>query len=194
MSWAPQPEGVQQLIGVLSDFQSHDNRVQRSAVDRLESYSKTVPDYLCYLAFIFSSETAPGSTIYLRNQAGLILKNQLNAWADPASLAPLLAYVRDITLAALKDPQEQIRNVAGTLVTNIYSKGEESWPGLIPTLIALFDDPAGQEVGYIYYLLLQNLLLQGSFGAISKICEDSTNILASNEIINVLGGSFSEQT
>lgn len=82
-----------------------------------------------------------------------------------------LDYIKSTALRAVRDPIDQIRNVAGTLITNIYAKDEAAWPALIPTLIGMFDEADACE---------------GAFGAISKICEDSTRVLGSTEIISVL--------
>jgi len=163
-TWEPQATSLQQLILLLQDFQSHDNRIQRLAVDRLFAYSQTEPEFWCYLVYIFAYSTLD---FHQRNKAGLLLKNQLSTTTGQ----PHFEFIKAASLRAVKDPLEQIRNVAGTLITTIYEKGESQWPNLIPTLISLFDDPDGQE---------------GAFGAISKICEDSTNVLVSNEIISIL--------
>lgn len=71
---------------------------------------------------------------------------------------------------ALGDQSPLIRATVGILITTIANKGGIlNWPELLPTLCELLDS---QEYS----------LCEGAFGALQKICEDSAEVLDSNEL------------
>jgi transportin-1 len=71
---------------------------------------------------------------------------------------------------ALGDPSPLIRATVGILITTIANKGGIlNWPELLPTLCEMLDS---QEYS----------LCEGAFGALQKICEDSADVLDSNEL------------
>ena len=69
------------------------------------------------------------------------------------------------------------RATVGILITTIASKGElANWPDLLPTLCNLLDSD-------------NYAVCEGSFGALQKICEDSAEVLDSDNLnrpLNVL--------
>lgn len=74
----------------------------------------------------------------------------------------------------MNDPNALIRSTAGTLITTIVSLGGlHSWPEVIPQLLQSLDsnDP---------------YLLQGTFDALKKICEDSKEDLEDDSFFSVL--------
>lgn len=71
---------------------------------------------------------------------------------------------------ALGDPSPLIRATVGILITTIANKGGIlNWPELLPTLCEMLDS---QEYS----------ICEGAFGALQKICEDSAEVLDSNEL------------
>ncbi|CDS37042.1 transportin 1 [Echinococcus multilocularis] len=105
--------------------------------------------------------------------SGLILKNHL---ASTYSKQPpdVIACVKEEALRSMNDPHPLIRSTAGTLITTLVSVGGlQSWPQVIPQLIQSLTthDP---------------YLLQGTFDALKKICEDSKDDLEDDSFVNVL--------
>lgn len=82
---------------------------------------------------------------------------------------------------ALGDPSPLIRATVGILITTIANKGGIlNWPELLPTLCDMLDS---QEYS----------ICEGAFGALQKICEDSAEVLDSNELnrpLNILIPKF----
>lgn len=71
---------------------------------------------------------------------------------------------------ALGDPSPLIRATVGILITTIANKGGIlNWPELLPTLCEMLDST-------------EYSICEGAFGALQKICEDSAEVLDSNEL------------
>eukprot|EP00798_Chlamydomonas_sp_ICE-L_P031863 gene31863-7069_t len=73
--WQPQEAGVQQLAGLLSEFQKPGTN-QAQILQQLEQ-CKQIPDFNNYLAFIFGK--AEQLAVEVRQSAGLLLKNNLKS-------------------------------------------------------------------------------------------------------------------
>jgi len=137
--------------------------------------AKESPEITNYLAYIFSNgpllhhlDISPETTILVRSSAAINLKNNVKAcYKDLAGLGQ--AYVRALVLSCLEDPNLQIRNFAGSVITEIVQRGGVlGWPELLPELLSL----AGNERGSTS-LAAQ----EGAMGALAKVCEDSKKAL-----------------
>ncbi|OON21171.1 HEAT repeat protein, partial [Opisthorchis viverrini] len=93
--------------------------------------------------------------------SGLILKNNLKGHFKRCT-PELVNYVKAGCLSCISDPSALIRSTVGTLITTIVSSaGLHSWAELLPKLVECLDS------GDIN-------VIEGAFGAIAKICEDSS--------------------
>jgi transportin-1 len=91
-----------------------------------------------------------------------------------------LNFIKSECLHALGDPSNLIRATVGILITTIQAKGKiENWPELIPSLVHLLESADYHAV-------------EGAFGALQKICEDSADVLEADENgpLNVLIPKF----
>lgn len=115
-----------------------------------------------------------------RSLSGLILKNNLKSHYDSLPVETI-NFIKSECLHALSDPSNLIRATVGILITTIQAKGKiENWPELIPSLCHLLDSNDYHAV-------------EGAFGALQKICEDSADVLEADETnrpLNVLIPKF----
>lgn len=125
------------------------------------------PDFNNYLIYVLTKLTTQDEPT--RSLSGLILKNNIKIHAS--SLQPeIIEYIKRECLMALGDPSPLIRATVGILITTIANKGGIlNWPELLPTLCEMLDS---QEYS----------ICEGAFGALQKICEDSAEVLDSNEL------------
>ncbi|KAI1290217.1 Transportin-1 [Halotydeus destructor] len=167
MAWQPQQDGLQQIIQLLKQSQSPDTATQRAVQQKLEELN-TFPDFNNYLIFILTklnSEDEP-----TRSLSGLILKNNVRVHLHQFP-PEVTEFIKSECLDAIGDQSPLIRATIGILITTIASKGElTNWPDLLPRLCMMLDNEDFHVV-------------EGSFGALQKICEDSADILDS-EILN----------
>jgi len=163
MSWQPDPTSLNQLIDLLSKAQSPDSTVQQMVYTQLQSFN-AIPDFNNYLIYIFATPDLPQSNIYMRNQSGLYLKN--NILNSNNNITPeIIARAKEASIQTLVDTDKMIRLTSGTIIStiiNIY--GLESWPEILPGLDKLLDHPEAYVV-------------EASINALEKICEDNTRQL-----------------
>lgn len=137
--------------------------------------AKISPDIINYLAYIFLSRTAleplnlSNEDINLvRSSAAINLKNNVKASYKSLPVANQI-YIRSAALSCLGDPNVQIRNFAGTVITEIVQRGGVlGWPELLPELLSL----AGNEKGNA-----SSAAQEGAMSALAKVCEDNKKIL-----------------
>lgn len=99
-----------------------------------------------------------------RSLSGLILKNNVRAHLHKFP-PEVTDFIKNECLNSIGDRSPLIRATIGILITTIASKGELSnWPDLLPKLCHLLDSEE-------YHVV------EGSFGALQKICEDSAEVL-----------------
>lgn len=103
-----------------------------------ESFNKQVPDYYCYLAYIFSH--AVDVDKYTRELAGLDLKINISKYWKQVQ-PDVMEYVKACSLHSIADIDTQIRNAAGSIITTIVSHQNHRWPEVIPALLQLTDHP-----------------------------------------------------
>lgn len=137
--------------------------------------AKSSPETANYLAYILSDgpllkELGLDSPdkILVRSSAAINLKNTIKAYSK-AYPDTNLVYVRSLVLAALQDSASQIRNFAGSVISEIVQRGGIlSWPELLPELLAL----AGNDRGNV-----SSETQEGAMSALAKICEDNKQSL-----------------
>jgi transportin-2 len=177
MEWQPDEQGLQQVLQLLKDSQSPNTATQRAVQQKLEQLNQ-FPDFNNYLIFVLTrlkTEDEP-----TRSLSGLILKN--NVKAHYQNFPPTVAeFIKQECLNNIGDPSPLIRATIGILITTIASKGElQAWPELLPQLCNLLNSEDYNTC-------------EGSFGALQKICEDSSELLDSdalNRPLNVMIPKF----
>ncbi|TPX63432.1 hypothetical protein SpCBS45565_g06611 [Spizellomyces sp. 'palustris'] len=95
--------------------------------------------------------------------AGLTLKNYVRLHIEimqPQSVA----YMKECVIRVVSDPQEPVRAAAGSIITTVLSQDLRRWPEVLQVLMELIDRPEPHVV-------------EGAFGALQKICEDSAQQL-----------------
>jgi len=133
--------------------------------------AKTSPDIDNYLAYLFSNHQAP-ATINMgvenyhaaRSAAAIMLKNDIKTSYKtiPESTK---SYIRSIILVGLQDPNSQIRNYAGNVITEVVRQGGiMGWPQILSELISLVSNSSGN---------ISPQTQEGAMSALLKICEDN---------------------
>lgn len=160
MAWQPQEEGLRQIIQLLKESQSPDTVIQRTVQQKLEELNQ-VTDFNNYLIFVLTKLTSEDEPT--RSLSGLILKNNIKSHYE--NLPPTVTeFVKSECLTAVGDTSALIRATVGILITTIASRGINTWPELLPALCQMLDS-ADYNV------------CEGAFGALQKICEDSSEYL-----------------
>ena len=132
--------------------------------------AKTSPDIPNYLTYIFSngqllqSLSLPQDTVSLvRSSAAINLKNIIKASYKTIN-EPTRAFVKTSVLSCLQDGSSQIRNFAGTVITEIVQRGGVlGWPELLPELLSLAANERGNTSAAAQ---------EGAMGALAKVCDD----------------------
>lgn len=76
MSWAPRPEGLQQILTLLKESQSPSTSIQKAVQRKLEELNQ-YPDFNNYLIYVLTKlKTEDEAT---RSLSGLILKNNIRS-------------------------------------------------------------------------------------------------------------------
>eukprot|EP00842_Homolaphlyctis_polyrhiza_P004959 jgi/Hompol1/5464/HPOL_004458-RA len=164
LPFASAQESLNNLVSLLVQSATGNSAVQANLTKQLAAYNE-VPDYCNYLAFIFA---LTNESVSVRAVAGLTLKNDV--LAKRGRLHPAaLPFLKAAIMQALGDPEPIIRSTAGTIITTLNNPNPTDsssalWPDVVPTLLQMTDS---QNPG----------LVEGAFGALSKICEDSCNEL-----------------
>jgi transportin-1 len=162
MSWQPQQDGVENIIKVLANLQTEDPAVHEQISKALVEFQK-IPEYDRYLVYIFIHLE---NFLEVRMCAGLLLKNNIKRRPKQDQIDQAeLSFLREEVVKGIADPNSDIRRTAGGVLTTIVGAwGIESWPGLIEFLVHCLDN--------------QNpIILDGTFYAISLLCEDHPMLL-----------------
>ncbi|KAG9288008.1 hypothetical protein G9A89_017603 [Geosiphon pyriformis] len=161
MEWTPQQEGLAELLQLLKDSVSPNNEVHNKIQQKLESFNK-IPDYSRYLVYILTQ--MPQEDPSTRAIAGLLLKNTIRIYFQ--NIPPeVLEYVKALSIKGLGDQDSMVRGIVGNVITTIVTRGTLSdWPQVLTSLMELLD------VADYHYM-------EGAFGALQKICEDSAREL-----------------
>ncbi|KAK7203867.1 karyopherin Kap104 [Myxozyma melibiosi] len=168
MSWSPQPEILEQLRLVFLNSLSPDNTLRGLATKTLEEARRTQRDLNNYLVNIFVTPTSDAE-IHLRASAGIMLKNNVLAQYDAISREPaVIEYIKENIVIGLSQPVAMIRNIAGSVVSAVVSKGSfQSWPDILPKLMAMTNHD-------------NTVVQEGALSALAKLFEDSGSELDSD--------------
>ncbi|KAJ1985351.1 hypothetical protein H4R34_000005 [Dimargaris verticillata] len=159
--WNPQPDSLAQLVQMLGNSISANNEVQAANAKKLEELNQ-IPDYNNYLIYVLTQ--LPQESAETRAVAGLILKNNVRMHFHEIS-PPVMEYVKAHSLEALGDPDAMVRSTVGIVITTILTRGGlAAWPQVLSRLMELLDH---QDYNVV----------EGAFGALQKICEDSSREL-----------------
>ncbi|VDL91032.1 unnamed protein product [Schistocephalus solidus] len=170
MAWAPHEDGIKTVLELLHNSQSADTYVQRNVQVMLNDLN-TRPDFVKYLMFVFSKLTSESELT--RAMSGLVLKNNLISFYHTHP-PEVIACIKEECLSCMSDPLPMIRSTAGTLITTIVSIGGlKSWPEVLPKLTESLNSQ-------------DECLLQGTFDALKKICEDSKDGLEDESLAAAL--------
>lgn len=137
--------------------------------------AKSSPDINNYLTYLFSSPNVPSNLAYtpeeyhaVRSAAAIMLKNNIRTNYKAIS-DESIALVRSSVPLALEDKNQSIRSYAGTVITEIISRGGIlSWPQILPELLALIGNVSGQVTPEAQ---------EGAMAALGKVCEDNKKML-----------------
>ncbi|CAG8571826.1 5868_t:CDS:10, partial [Racocetra persica] len=161
MEWTPTQEGLSQLLQLLKDSVSSNNEIHTMIQQKLDSFNK-IPDYPNYLVYILTQ--MPQEEASTRAIAGLLLKNIIRVHFS-SILSEVLGYVKTLSIKGLGDPDVMVRGIIGNVITTIVTRGGlADWPQVLPSLMGLLESPDYNVV-------------EGAFGALQKICEDSAREL-----------------
>jgi len=138
--------------------------------------AKTSPDINNYLAYLSVTPTPPAGldprTYHdARSAAAIMLKNNVKIgykkMPDESK-----TFVKSTILSALQDSNAQIRNFAGSAITEVVRQGGIlGWPQVLPDLLSLVANENGQVSAEAQ---------DGAMGALFKICEDNKRALDSD--------------
>lgn len=163
MEWQGDEVRLTQLCQLFALASSPDNNVQQQVMQSLNQFSQ-MPDFNMYLVTIFAK--MPGQDEVVRQRAGLLLKTNLARMLSTGSLTqPVAEYIQVHSLVAVRDPSKVIRHTAGTVITTIVQQvGVTSCCQTLDKLAEYLSDanPA---------------IVEGSFNALNKICEDGVSTL-----------------
>ncbi|MCJ1419809.1 hypothetical protein MMC32_006165 [Xylographa parallela] len=172
-AWQPDQEQLGQLVGYLRDSLSGHNQKAQIHASMMLSQAKSAPDITNYLTNILCSlptslNLSPENSHLARSSAAISLKNIIST--RYRAIPPgNLAYIRTSLLSCLEDPNSQIRNFTGNVITEMVKQGGVlGWPEIFPTLLSL----AGNDAGNV-----PTQTQEGSMSALSKVCEDSKKSL-----------------
>mmetsp|Transcript_9191 Transcript_9191/g.26329 ORF Transcript_9191/g.26329 Transcript_9191/m.26329 type:complete len:907 (-) Transcript_9191:548-3268(-) len=159
LAWQPNPDGVQQICGLLTEYQKPG--ANQSQIFAQLKQCESIPDYCNYLTYIFAE--AESFPLEVRQSAGLLLKNNLrNAYLTAPD--EFKVYIRGLLLPCLASPNKVLRHTAGTIISVIVgSAGMEAWPDLLKAMTNTLDNVATENSGNEVDGVLDTLL---------KICED----------------------
>jgi len=135
--------------------------------------SPDIDNYLCLLLAsrdVAESINVPPESLHAaRSAAGIMLKNNVKTHYRAIAI-PSQSYIRSTVLLGLKDPNAQIRNFVGNVVSElVHQAGFSGWPEVLPELTATISNAGGQVTPEAQ---------EGAIGALLKVCEDNKQALA----------------
>ncbi|PLB33468.1 putative importin beta-2 subunit [Aspergillus candidus] len=175
MEWQPQDEPLRQLSGCLKDSLNAYNRTAQKQAEQMLVQATSSPDYVNYLTYLFSTPQVPpavsmdGETYnYVRFAAAMNLKTKIHL-AYNTIPQPSLSYIQSATFIGLRDANNQVRNSAGSIITELVSQaGLLAWPEVLHQLLSLVDN-SSQDVPV--------MVQEAAMSALAKVCEDNRRIL-----------------
>ncbi|KAL0236383.1 hypothetical protein GEMRC1_002965 [Eukaryota sp. GEM-RC1] len=120
MTWSPSQQGIDTLTNILKQSQVPDETVQQQLLQQLNHFSKTVPDFPLYLAFILSHSTEVDVSI--RQTAGLVLRGHIASHfsKDVTVPAELQTSLLHLILEGLKSSKTFLRDVAASCLSSLF--------------------------------------------------------------------------
>ncbi|OVA15964.1 HEAT [Macleaya cordata] len=153
--WQPREEGLREICGVLEQQISPTSDKPR-IWQQLQHYSQ-FPDFNNYLVFIIAR--AEGTSVEIRQAAGLLLKNNLRT-AFKSMTPSSQQYIKSEMLPCLGASDRHIRSTIGTIISVVVQQGRiVGWPELLQALVQCLDS---KDLNH----------MEGAMDALSKICED----------------------
>ena len=133
--------------------------------------AKTSPDINNYLTFLFTNREPPTGLALdadgyhtARSAAAVMLKNNVKT-SYKVIPEQSRSYIRSTILLGLQDPNSQIRNYAGNVITEVVRHGGiMGWPQILSKLISL----VGNEGGSV-----SPETQEAASSALLKVCEDN---------------------
>ncbi|KAL4934501.1 putative importin beta-2 subunit [Aspergillus undulatus] len=173
MEWQPQEEPLGQLAYCLRDSLNSYNPPAQKQAEQMLVQATSSPDFVNYLVYLFCTPQKPsGLNMELaeyevvRVAAALNLKMKIHV-AYNTIPQDSLSYIRSATLVGLRDANPQVRNSAGTVITELIAKaGLLAWPEVLHELLALVENGDGATT-----------TREAAMSALYKVCEDNRRIL-----------------
>jgi len=163
MAWQGDEAKVQQLCQMFQAASSPSSQVQQQVMQALGQF-RQMPDFNMYLVALFVQ--MPSVPVDVRQRAGLLLKTNVSGMQRTDIQPAMAEHINTHVLTAMKDPSKPIRATAGTILSTMVRKvGFSTCGQAIERLVQSLQDPS-QET------------LEGTLGAIGKICEDGVDLLA----------------
>lgn len=133
------------------------------------------PDYVNYITYLFCTPQIPPAVgmdddtyNLVRFAAAMNLKTKIHVAYNTIS-QPSLAYIRSATLAGLRDSNLQVRNSAGSIITELLQQaGLLAWPEVLHELLSLVENASGD---------VPVLAQEAAMSALAKVCEDNRKVL-----------------
>lgn len=137
--------------------------------------AKSQPDFDEYLCYLLSDRNAasrlqstPETLHVARAAAAIMLKNNIKTRYSSIPESSK-AYVKSRILEGLEDPNAQMRNHCGNVITEVVKQGKVlGWRELLPTLVSMISNESGR---------MSPEAQEGAMGALLKICEDNKKAL-----------------
>ncbi|ORY16360.1 armadillo-type protein [Clohesyomyces aquaticus] len=175
MAWQPEDQPLRQLAQCLKDSLSGHNQATQKSAEIMLKQARTSPDIGKYLAYVFSNSQPPPAVSMdaegyhlARAAAAIMLKNDVKT-SYKAMPDSSKSYIKSVILVGLQDPNVQIRNYAGNVITELVRQGGiMGWPQVLSDLVALISNANGN---------VSTQAQQGAMGALMKICEDNKRAL-----------------
>ncbi|KKK13918.1 hypothetical protein P175DRAFT_0521964 [Aspergillus ochraceoroseus IBT 24754] len=175
MEWQPQEEPLGQLAYCLRDSLNPYNGAAQKQAEQMLVQATSSPDYVNYITYLFCTPQKPqhlqmeaADYNVVRFAAAMNLKTKIHI-AYNTIPQDSLVYIRSATLLGLRDQSPQVRNSAGSVITELISKaGLLAWPEVLHELLTLVENSSG-DVGAE--------AREAAMSALYKVCEDNRKIL-----------------
>ncbi|KAH1353561.1 hypothetical protein KXV22_001781 [Aspergillus fumigatus] len=175
MEWQPQDEPLRQLACCLRDSLHPHNRAAQKQAEQMLVQATSSPDYVNYITYLFCTPQIPPAVgmdddtyNLVRFAAAMNLKTKIRVAYNTIS-QPSLAYIRSATLAGLRDSNLQVRNSAGSIITELLQQaGLLAWPEVLHELLSLVENASGD---------VPVLAQEAAMSALAKVCEDNRKVL-----------------
>lgn len=155
-SWAPQQEGLREVIETIRENDAIQSQTaQRETTLKLSNFTR-IPDYLAYLGYILSA--LPQEEERVSSAAGYLIKN--NARLILRASPDVVEYVKKAVLIGFTNPAPLVRNAASGAIINLLGILEpKNWPECLQQLVAMLD-------------LTNQEQQEAAFNVLEKACED----------------------